>query len=402
MADPYQSTFDALEEQKKQLAQEQLGLVQAASGTRDLSGSQLAAATLVSLLPMALGAAMYGSQGVGIGGKAGALGLESFNNITKEREDDIQKIINAEIVGNIAEERDLMNRDISANLAKSNAETSLITSAIKERNRTANIEKEAEARAMAKLKIEDPVRYNYLVNNQQGQLPTIGNSTTGFDSAAKLPESQQQANQPTPAQEAVRQTQQGDDNSPMTYEEALKQTGGNAYAAKKIVEQDWARKNPRPRDVLGQADMSQLGKYYALTNRMDRLADQLLSSDMSWEEWRGANEFTGLDKTGLGLLVQATGADLGYAKSGATMNEQEAKLNKKILAGDVTGTPRQVGALLKKLNAAYRQDMVDRLSFAETLGRDNISGVKKLFEQGTLSKGSVFKAPWGEEVKIKD
>lgn len=108
--DIYQSQLDDFQTQYDQLGREALLAKQRASQTGELTGSQLAAAALSSLLPIAIGGLISGGRGVQAGGVAGQAGLQAFNTQVGDRAERDRTLAEAEARQLDAERRAILSQ----------------------------------------------------------------------------------------------------------------------------------------------------------------------------------------------------------------------------------------------------------------------------------------------------
>lgn len=90
---------DQLSDFQSQIERNQQAITQArmqAAQAGELSGKQLAAAALTTLLPIAIGGALAGRYGVQAGGQAGSAGLQAFDTITSQRNQRQQQLAEAQ------------------------------------------------------------------------------------------------------------------------------------------------------------------------------------------------------------------------------------------------------------------------------------------------------------------
>lgn len=90
---------DQLSDFQSQIEQNQRAITEArmqAAQAGELSGKQLAAAALTTLLPIAIGGALAGRYGVQAGGQAGSAGLQAFDTITSQRNQRQQQLAEAQ------------------------------------------------------------------------------------------------------------------------------------------------------------------------------------------------------------------------------------------------------------------------------------------------------------------
>lgn len=109
-----------------------------------------------------------------------------------------------------------------------------------------------------------------------------------------------------------------------------------------------AAEKPRSVDIPAET-LNKLMTSKAFIDEGYKISDALENSGNNWASFNAMKRVTGLDKEGLGLRLSNLADTLARARSGAALNKEEVILYNNLIKGDVTGTPKQVSILLRKL-----------------------------------------------------